>query len=82
MVFSDGEPASAPESNAVLAAHLKRSIARVEASGIEVFGIGTGSDAVHGFYTNSVAVYDVSNLLSTFYDLLKKVLQERQFIRV
>jgi cobaltochelatase CobT len=82
MVFSDGEPASTPESNAVLAAHLKRSIARVEASGIEVFGIGTGSDAVSGFYTNSVAVYDVSNLLSTFYDLLKKVLQERQSIRV
>jgi hypothetical protein len=82
MVFSDGEPASEPESNVVLAAHLKKSVERVEASGIEVFGIGAGSDAVREFYTNSAVVYDVSNILSTFYDLIKKVLQERRSHRV
>ena len=82
MVFSDGMPASEPEDNAVLAKHLKASIKRVEDSGITVFGIGVGSDAVKSFYDNSVVVHDVSNLLSTFYDLLKKVLQERQTFRV
>jgi len=82
MVFSDGEPASEPESNAILAQHLRKTIKRVEASGITIFGIGVGSDAVGSFYDNSVVVSDVSNLLSTFYDLLKKVLQERQSVRV
>jgi cobaltochelatase CobT len=82
MVFSDGEPASAPEDNEVLARHLKTSIKRVEASGITVFGIGVGSDAVREFYDNAVVVYDISNLLSTFYELLKKVLHERRTIRV
>jgi len=82
MVFSDGEPASEPEDNAVLAAHLKTAIKRVEDSGITVFGVGVGSNAVDQFYEHSVVVYDVNNLLSTFYDLLKKVLQERQTIRV
>jgi hypothetical protein len=82
MVFSDGEPASEPENNSVLAAHLKKSVERIEASGIEVFGIGAGSDAVREFYTNSAVVYDVSNILLTFYDLIKKALQERQGHRV
>ena len=82
IVFSDGDPASTPESNAVLAQHLRKSIKRAEASGITVFGIGVGSDAVASFYDNSVVVTDVNNLLSTFYELLKKVLQERQAVRV
>ena len=82
MVFSDGEPASAPESNAILAQHLRKSIKRVEASGITIFGIGIGSDAVRSFYDNAVIVSDVSNLLPTFYGLIKKVLQERQTSRV
>jgi len=82
MVFSDGDPASAPENKAVLAQHLRKSIKQVEASGITIFGIGVGSDAVASFYDNSVVVTDVNNLLSTFYDLLKKVLQERRTIRV
>jgi len=82
MVFSDGDPASQPEKKTVLAAHLKTAIERVNESGIALFGIGVGSDAVKGFYENSVVVNDVSSLLSTFYDLLKKVLQERQSIRV
>jgi len=67
MVFSDGEPASRPESKAVLAQHLRESIARIEASGITVFGIGVGSDAVEQFYDNSVIVFAVNNLLSAFY---------------
>lgn len=82
MVFSDGDPASEPESRAILSKHLRNSIKRVEASGITVFGIGVGTDSVDRFYDNSVVVRSVSNLLSTFYDLLKKVLQERQTIRV
>lgn len=82
MVFSDGEPASAPESKAILAQHLRTSIENVGEAGITVFGIGVGSDAVRNFYDNSVVVTDVSNLLSTFYDVLKKVLQERQTTRV
>jgi len=82
MVFSDGTPASEPENNEVLAAHLRTSISRIESAGITVFGIGVGSDDVKRFYDNTVVVQDVSGLLSTFYDLLKKVLQERQVIRV
>lgn len=82
LVFADGEPASEPENRATLAAHLKDSIDRVEKSGIAVFGIGVGSDAVQNFYRNSVVVYAVTNLLSTFYDLLKKVMKERIALRV
>lgn len=82
MVFSDGEPVSTPENNAILAQHLRTSIKQVEEAGITVFGIGVGSESVRIFYDNSVVVESVSNLLSTFYDLLKKVLQERQTARV
>jgi hypothetical protein len=82
MVFSDGEPASEPESNAILCQNLRESIKRVEASGITVFGIGVGSDSVSRFYGNFVVVTAVNNLLATFYDLIKKVLQERQSSRV
>ena len=82
MVFSDGEPASTPENKGVLAQHLRTTIEHVEESGISVFGIGVGSDAVKDFYDNSVVVYSVTNLLTAFYDLLKKVLQERQTTRV
>lgn len=82
MVFSDGEPASEPEDNEALSQHLKSSIIRVEESGITVFGIGVGSDAVKQFYANSVVVHDLSNLLTTFYELLKKVLHERQVLQV
>jgi len=82
MVFSDGEPASQPESKGILAQHLRKSIERVESSGITVFGIGVGSDFVKQFYDNSVVVYAVNNLLSAFYDVLQKVLRERQTTRV
>ena len=82
MVFSDGEPASSPENKGVLSQHLRKSIERVEASGITVFGIGVGSDAVKHYYDNYVVVTAVNNLLSVFYDILKKVLRERQTTRV
>jgi cobalamin biosynthesis protein CobT len=82
LVFSDGEPASEPENRTTLAEHLKDSIDRIEKSGIAVFGIGVGSDAVQSLYRNSVVVYAVTNLLSTFYDLLKKVMKERISLRV
>lgn len=82
MVFSDGEPASEPENLSVLQAHLKDAIDRVERSGIAVFGVGVGSDAVKTYYRNHVVVYAVTNLLSTFYDLLRKVLKERISLRV
>jgi cobaltochelatase CobT len=82
IVFSDGEPASHPENVAALAHHLKTTVDKIEASGIAVFGIGVGSEAVREFYRNSVVVCEVSNLLSSFYDLLEKVLQERRRIQV
>lgn len=82
LVFSDGEPASEPENLTTLKNHLKDAIDRVEKSGIAVFGIGVGSDAVENFYRNSVVVYAVTNLLSSFYELLKKVLKERVSHRV
>ena len=82
MVFSDGEPRSTPEHKAVLAQHLRTAISQVEDAGITVFGIGVGSDLVAQFYKNSVVVQCVSNLLSTFYELLKKVLQDSQTTRV
>lgn len=82
IVFSDGDPASDPENAAVLKDHLKDAISRTEKAGIAVFGVGVGSDAVNDFYPNSVVVYAVSNLLSTFYDLLRKVLKDRVGLRV
>ncbi|MGD9725938.1 MAG: hypothetical protein AB7L09_03210 [Nitrospira sp.] len=82
MVFSDGEPASSPENRAILAQHLRTSIKNVEDSGITVFGIGVGSESVQNYYDNYVVVHSVTNLLSVFYDLLKKVLQERETTRV
>ena len=82
MVFSDGTPSSTPEHNPVLAQHLRASIEDVESAGITIFGIGVGSDAVRQFYPNFVVVDDVSSLLSTFYDVLRKVLDERQTLGV
>lgn len=77
IVFSDGEPASQPESADALSRHLARAVKQVESAGITVFGIGVASDAVRRFYQNSVVVSDVTNLVADFYELLKKVLQER-----
>lgn len=77
IVFSDGEPASQPESVDVLSRHLVRAVKQVESAGITVFGVGIASDAVKQFYTNSVVVSNVTNLVAEFYELLKKVLRER-----
>jgi len=53
MVISDGEPCASGCHPRVLEAHLVESIKRVSASGIEVFGIGAGTDAPAKFYTRS-----------------------------
>lgn len=77
IVFSDGDPASQPESKAILAKHLVDSIQRAERSGVAVFGVGVASDAVRSYYKNAVVVFDVGNLVADFYGLLRKVLRER-----
>jgi hypothetical protein len=77
MVFSDGEPASQPESAEVLSRHLIRAVKQAESAGIAVFAVGVASDAVKRFYENAAVVTDVTNLVADFYGLLKKVLRER-----
>lgn len=77
IVFSDGAPASQPEDSEVLAKHLQDTIRQAERAGVAIFGVGIASDAVRRFYSNSVVVNNLNNLVADFYELLRKVLRER-----
>jgi len=73
IVFSDGEPASTPESIPILCRHLKSTIKRVSAAGIHVIGVGIGTDCVEHYYPQHVVVNKVDDLVKVTYGLIRSV---------
>jgi cobalamin biosynthesis protein CobT len=75
IVFSDGEPASVPEREYTLSAHLRRSIERIEKAGIATLGVGIQSQAVRSFYKNHIVIGDVTDLVGSSYAIIRSVLR-------
>ncbi len=61
MVFSDGMPNSCGD-HTILNADLKKAVADIKKSGIEVIGIGIETEAVKTFYPEYVVLNDVQDL--------------------
>jgi len=76
IMFSDGVPASTPETCSVLDSHLKRSVERVEKAGVSVIGVGMGTDHVKNYFANYVVVSKIEDMAEQFFVLLRKVLRE------
>jgi cobalamin biosynthesis protein CobT len=81
IVFSDGAPASVPESMSLLSWHLKHTVQRVEKSGIHVIGVGIQTDSVKRFFKNHLMISDVSDLVGTSYSILRAVLRKATRVR-
>lgn len=64
MVFSDGVPAC-PGSRFEQETHLKQTVKKVEAAGVETLGVGIQSDAVKRFYGKAVVVNRLEELATT-----------------
>lgn len=73
IVFSDGEPESFPEHTPTLAWHLKRTVKRVEAAGIDVIGVGIDTPFVQHYYSRHVYVERIEDLVEITYGLLQQV---------
>lgn len=76
LVFSDGQPASQPESFSLLNWHLKQTVERIEKAGIHVIGVGIASTSVERFFTNHIVLRDLSDLVGTSYRILSEVLKK------
>lgn len=72
IVLSDGMPAS--YGNADLNHHLRETVRQIEASGINVVGIGINSKAVESFYSKFILVEDISQLPTVVARQLKQML--------
>lgn len=64
MVFSDGVPAC-PGSRFEQETHLKQTVKKIEAAGVETLGVGIQSDAVKRFYGKAVVVNKLDELATT-----------------
>lgn len=74
IVFSDGDPASVPERAQTLSRHLEKTVARVEAAGITVIGVGVQTETVAYYYKRNVVIRNVSDLVGTSYALIREAL--------
>ncbi|HDR9086324.1 TPA: hypothetical protein QDB10_002215 [Burkholderia vietnamiensis] len=72
-VLSDGMPACNGTS-AALDNHLKEVVRQIEASGIDVVGLGILTDAVKEFYRSNVVLNDVNDLPTTVMKELQRLL--------
>ncbi|UKL14958.1 aerobic cobaltochelatase subunit [Pseudomonas phage hairong] len=61
IVFSDGQPAAGVDGRK-LNAHLKSTVSRIEADGVNIVGVGIMSDAVQRFYRKNVKLDNVEEL--------------------
>ncbi len=75
IVFSDGEPASVPERMQTLSQHLEKTVARVEAAGVTVLGVGIQTEAVARYYKHHVVIRNVTDLVGTSYELIRSTLR-------
>lgn len=74
-VFSDGEPASVPESAQLLEWHLRHALEKVEKAGITVLGVGIASNFVEKFYQHHLVIEDLTDLVGTSYNLIRQALR-------
>ncbi len=81
IVFSDGEPASVPESVRLLDWHLRYAIGRIERAGITVLGVGIATDTVAQFYRSHVSLYELNDLVGTSYGLIRQALRSSLRVR-
>lgn len=80
VVISDGYPCHSGVELSKLNGHLSYAIRRASAAGLEVFGIGAGTDSVKRFYNakngaENIVVKDVSTLAVTVFQAMKSRLQ-------
>lgn len=61
IVFSDGQPAAGVDGRK-LNAHLKNTVKRIEADGVNIVGVGIMSNAVQQFYRKNVKLDNVEEL--------------------
>lgn len=61
IVFSDGQPAAGVDGRK-LNAHLKNTVKRIEADGVNIVGVGIMSNAVQQFYRKNVKLDNVEDL--------------------
>lgn len=61
IVFSDGQPAAGVDGSK-LNSHLKRTVKRIEADGVNIVGVGIMSNAVQHFYRKNVKLDNVEEL--------------------
>lgn len=73
IVLSDGSPAC-PGNWAALSRHLKTSVQRIEAAGVEVIGIGIQTNSVKEYYSRHIVLNDLSELPTAVVSQLSKVL--------
>lgn len=73
IVLSDGSPACSGSGHA-LDRHLHKSVKDLEASGVEVIGIGIETDSVRRYYKNSMVLNNLEELPTTLVGQLAKVL--------
>lgn len=74
-VFSDGSPAC-PGDWKQLNAHLLDTVKQVEASGIEIMGIGIADNSAAKFYKRHVLLTEISDLPTTVIGQIKKILMQ------
>lgn len=72
IVFSDGRPAVSGGKG--LGGHLKRVVEQIEATGVDVMGIGIQDDSVRSFYKKHAVIRSVSELPNTVMTSLKTAL--------
>ena len=75
IVFSDGSPLCVPESGGLLASHLTRTVKRVEKAGIKTIGIGIETDEVKQYYPRWAVINNISDLIGSFYEILRHELR-------
>ena len=73
-VLSDGEPACMGMENELMEHHLKKVTRDVERQGINLLGIGIGTDAPERYYRKSVILKDIEELPKTVVREITKVL--------
>lgn len=78
IVLSDGSPCAGAGSYAEQAWHLKSTVMRLEASGIETFGIGIEDASVRSFYPKYAILNDLADLPKTVMGQLEKMLLDQQ----
>jgi cobalamin biosynthesis protein CobT len=72
IVFSDGQP-SCDVNDRALSTHLKDVVPKIEASGVEVLGLGLMNNAVRSYYQKSDVVNNAAEIPQKILSILRKL---------